>query len=35
MNALYLDGVVSRMYLPEKKWEQLDGDFGVIIGVLN
>jgi uncharacterized protein YigE (DUF2233 family) len=34
MNALYLDGVVSRMYLPEKKWEQLDGDFGVIIGVL-
>jgi uncharacterized protein YigE (DUF2233 family) len=32
-NALYLDGFVSRTYLPEKKWEQTDGDFGVIIGV--
>ncbi len=32
-NALYLDGYVSRTYLPQKKWEQLDGDFGVIIGV--
>ena len=32
-NALYLDGFVSRMYLPEKKWEQLDGNFGVIIGI--
>jgi uncharacterized protein YigE (DUF2233 family) len=32
-NALYLDGYVSRTYLPEKKWEQLDGDFGVIIGI--
>jgi uncharacterized protein YigE (DUF2233 family) len=31
-NALYLDGYVSRTYLPEKKWIQ-DGDFGVIIGV--
>jgi uncharacterized protein YigE (DUF2233 family) len=31
-NALYLDGFVSRTYLPKKKWEQLDGDFGVIIG---
>lgn len=31
--ALYLDGFVSRMYLPEKKWIQTDGDFGVIIGV--
>ncbi len=31
--ALYLDGFVSRVYLPEKKWEQLDGDFGVMIGV--
>ena len=30
-NALYLDGFVSRTYLPEKKWEQLDGNFGVII----
>lgn len=32
-NALYLDGFVSRMYLPEEKIEQLDGDFGVIIGI--
>lgn len=32
-NALYLDGFVSRTYLPEKKWVQEDGDFGVIIGV--
>jgi uncharacterized protein YigE (DUF2233 family) len=34
-NALYLDGAVSRMYLPEKKWEQTDGNFGVMIGVTN
>jgi uncharacterized protein YigE (DUF2233 family) len=33
-NALYLDGFVSRSYLPDEKWEQLDGDFGVIIGVI-
>jgi uncharacterized protein YigE (DUF2233 family) len=32
-NALYLDGFVSRTYLPEKNWNQIDGDFGVIIGV--
>jgi len=32
-NALYLDGAVSRTYLPEKKWTQTDGNFGVIIGV--
>jgi uncharacterized protein YigE (DUF2233 family) len=32
-NALYLDGFVSRMYAPEKKWVQLDGDFGLIIGI--
>ncbi|MBS1511549.1 MAG: phosphodiester glycosidase family protein [Bacteroidetes bacterium] len=32
-NALYLDGFVSRTYLPEKNWIQADGDFGVIIGV--
>jgi len=31
-NALYLDGFVSRTYFPRKKWEQLDGSFGVIIG---
>lgn len=34
-NALYLDGFVSRAYLPEKKWAQTDGNFGVIIGVTN
>jgi uncharacterized protein YigE (DUF2233 family) len=32
-NALYLDGFVSRMYFPEEKIEQLDGDFAVIIGI--
>ncbi len=32
-NALYFDGLVSRTYLPEKKWIQTDGNFGVIIGV--
>jgi uncharacterized protein YigE (DUF2233 family) len=32
-NALYLDGFVSRTYLPEKKWEQVDGNFGVLIAV--
>lgn len=32
-NALYLDGFVSRTYLPEKNWVQTDGDFGVIIGI--
>jgi uncharacterized protein YigE (DUF2233 family) len=32
-NALYLDGFVSRIYLPEKNWIQTDGNFGVIIGV--
>ena len=32
-NALYLDGLVSRTYLPAENREQLDGDFGVIIGV--
>ncbi|MCE3260121.1 MAG: hypothetical protein K0S12_1762, partial [Bacteroidetes bacterium] len=32
-NALYLDGFVSRAYLPEKDWQQTDGDFGVIIAV--
>ena len=30
-NALYLDGFVSRTYLPSKKWTQIDGNFGVII----
>ncbi len=31
--ALYLDGFVSRTYAPTKKWEQIDGNFGVIIGI--
>lgn len=31
-NALYLDGYVSRAYLPSKDWEEFDGSFGVIIG---
>jgi uncharacterized protein YigE (DUF2233 family) len=32
-HALYLDGFVSRTFLPEKNWIQTDGNFGVIIGV--
>ena len=32
-DALYLDGFVSRTYLPEKNWRQTDGNFGVLIGV--
>lgn len=32
-DALYLDGLVSRTYLPAKNWIQTDGDFGVIIGI--
>lgn len=32
-NALYLDGLVSRTYLPEQNWHQTDGNFGAIIGV--
>ena len=31
-NALYLDGFVSKTYLPEKGWNLTDGNFGVIIG---
>jgi len=31
-NALYLDGFVSRTYLPGQNWIQTDGNFGVIIG---
>jgi uncharacterized protein YigE (DUF2233 family) len=33
-NALYLDGFVSRIYLPEKNIQQMDGKFGVMIGVV-
>jgi uncharacterized protein YigE (DUF2233 family) len=32
-NALYLDGYVSRTYLPEKGWRQDDGELGVLIGI--
>ena len=32
-NALYLDGFVSRTWLPEKGYQQIDGDLGVLIGV--
>ncbi len=32
-NALYLDGFVSRTYLPAQNWVQTDGNFGVIIAV--
>lgn len=32
-NALYLDGVVSRMYLPALERNDLEGDFGSIIAV--
>ncbi len=34
-NALYLDGFVSRTYLPSQDWEQTDGNFGVIIAETN
>ena len=30
-NALYLDGAVSKTYLPEKNWVTKGGNFGVII----
>jgi uncharacterized protein YigE (DUF2233 family) len=32
-NALYLDGFISKVYIPEQNWMQTDGNFGVIIGV--
>lgn len=31
-NALYLDGFVSKTYLPEKGYNKMEGNFGVIIG---
>ena len=34
-NALYLDGFVSKTYLPSRNWVQEDGDFGVIIAETN
>jgi uncharacterized protein YigE (DUF2233 family) len=33
VDALYLDGLVSRTYLPERQWVQTDGNFGAIIAV--
>ncbi|MEO1052757.1 MAG: phosphodiester glycosidase family protein [Bacteroidota bacterium] len=30
-NALYLDGFVSRAFIPSEGWAQMDGGFGVII----
>ena len=30
-NALFLDGAISRTYLPEQNWEQTDGNLGVLI----
>jgi uncharacterized protein YigE (DUF2233 family) len=32
-DALYLDGIVSRMYLPELGREELDGDFGAMMAI--
>lgn len=32
-DALYLDGAISKMYLPELGRYDLGGDFGAIIGV--
>jgi uncharacterized protein YigE (DUF2233 family) len=31
-NALYLDGFVSRAYVPPQNWMQTSGNFGIIIG---
>ena len=33
-NALYLDGFVSRAFIPQLNRNDLDGDFGVMIGIL-
>lgn len=30
-NALYLDGAISKTYLPSKNWKQMNGTLGVII----
>jgi uncharacterized protein YigE (DUF2233 family) len=32
-DALYLDGFISRTWLPAENWEQTDGDLGVMIAV--
>ncbi len=33
-NALYFDGAISKTYLPSLKWTNQDGQFGVMVGVL-
>lgn len=33
-NALYFDGAISKTYLPSQKWTHQDGQFGVMVGVL-
>lgn len=33
-NALYFDGAISKTYLPSQKWTSQDGQFGVIVGVV-
>lgn len=32
LNALYLDGFVSKLYLPEQRYYETTGQFGVMIG---
>lgn len=34
-NALYLDGFVSRAYMPSESWIQTDGNFGAIFAVMS
>ena len=34
-NALYLDGFVSRAYIPQLNRNDIDGDFGVMIGIVS
>ena len=33
-NALYFDGAISKTYLPSQKWTSQDGQFGVMVGVV-
>ncbi|HMV43143.1 MAG TPA: phosphodiester glycosidase family protein [Leptospiraceae bacterium] len=34
LNALYLDGFVSKAFIPEKNLEELEGDFSIIIAAI-
>lgn len=34
VNALYLDGSISKTYAPRSRWVQLNGNFGPMIGIL-